>query len=612
MKKEYDLPYKNLRDFITRLENEGELIRIKEYVNPVLEIAEVADRMAKSKNGGKALLFENTGTEFPLLINAFGSDRRICMALGVDKLEDIPERIDSLFKKVTNPKQGLWSKLQMLPTLKDASSWMPAKKMGKGECQEVVIKDPDLSALPILKSWSYDGGRFVTLPLVHTIDPDNGTRNAGMYRMQVFTKTSTGMHWHMHKTGARHYEAYKKLGKQMPVAVALGGDPAYTYAATAPMPDNLDEYLLAGFLRNKKVELVRCLTQPEILVPSDVDFVIEGYVDTAEPKVTEGPFGDHTGFYSLEDLYPTFHVTCITHRTNPVYPATIVGIPPQEDVYLAKATERIFLSPIKIAIAPDIVDMVLPMEGVSHNIAVVKIEKRYPGQGVKVANALWGAGQMMLNKIVVVVSGSVDIQNPAEIANALHKNFDPTCDLHFGTGPLDVLDHAAQTLGLGGKLCIDATEKLDSEKNSSPVNGKTYTHLHQLVHKSEYKCEADAKIVALFDDNVDLNDLPTAIWLLGNNIDVSRDCKVENGSLTIDATAKRTGENGINRPWPNIVCSSMETIKAIDEKWDSLNLGEHTPSPSLKYQHLLYKGNASVDWESQAKDDDSVTTIGNI
>ena len=568
------------------------MVRISEFVDPVLEITEVVDRVSKSEGGGKALLFENTGTSFPILINAFGSDKRISMALGVNRLEDIPNKIDKLFQTVTTPKQSLWDKLQLLPLLKQASTWMPSVKAKRGKCQEVVIKNPDLSLLPILKCWPYDGGRFVTLPMVHTVDPTNGSRNMGMYRMQVFSKDSTGMHWHRHKTGARHFEEYKKRGERMPVVVTLGGDPAYTYAATAPLPDNLDEYLLAGFLRNKKVELVRCLTQ-SLAVPSDVDFVIEGYVDPAEPPVTEGPFGDHTGFYSLEDLYPTFHVTCITHRKDAIYLATVVGIPPQEDAYISKATERIFLAPIRMVIAPEVLDLNLPNEGVSHNIAIIKINKTYPGQAVKMASALWGAGQMMFCKVIVVVNEDINIHNYTELLETVNKSFNPNTDLYFSRGPLDVLDHAAHTAGFGGKLCIDATEKL-AEEEGAAISEKHYQKLFQFIHKSEFDGNAAAKITVLFDDAVDLNDIQTAVWILGNNIDVSRDCEVKDGSLVIDATSKRRGYKGFNRPWPNVVCSSQETIKAVDEKWQRLGLGDFISSPSLKYQRLQQEGEASV------------------
>jgi 4-hydroxy-3-polyprenylbenzoate decarboxylase len=340
------MAWKNQQEFIDALEREGELVRIKTYVNPKWEIAEITDRVSKSGGGGKALLFENTGTDFPVLMNAYGSEKRMCMALGVDHLDEVAEQMQSLFHLLSSPKENLLDKLKMLPLLGEFAGWMPKVVKGKGDCQQVVITNPDITKLPVITCWPKDGGPFVTLPVIHTKDPGTGIRNVGMYRMQVFESTLTGMHWHKHKVSARHFAEYKKLGMKMPVAVALGGDPTYAYSATAPLPDNVDEYMLAGFLRKKKVELVKCITQPEIEVPADADFIIEGYVDPSEELIWEGPFGDHTGYYSLPDWYPKFHITAITHKKNAVYPATIVGIPPQEDAWLGKATERIFLSSI--------------------------------------------------------------------------------------------------------------------------------------------------------------------------------------------------------------------------------------------------------------------------
>jgi 4-hydroxy-3-polyprenylbenzoate decarboxylase len=348
------MAYKGLGDFINTLEKENELIRIKEKVSTNLEITEITDRISKSGNQNKALLFENNGTDFPVLINAYGSTKRMCLALGVNNLDEPGKEIKSIFKNLTSPKNSLFEKLKLLPSLSKFGSWMPKTINGKGKCQKVINLNPDLTILPVLTCWPLDGGPFITLPSVHTKDPETGSRNVGMYRMQVFDKQTTGMHWHMHKTGAKHYRLYKEKGiRKMPVAVSLGGDPVYTYSATAPLPDSVDEYLLAGFLRKKKVELVKCISQ-DIEVPADAEIVIEGYVDTLEDYILEGPFGDHTGFYSLADFYPKFHVTCITHRKNAVYPTTIVGIPPQEDAWIGKATERIFLAPIQLTMLPEL------------------------------------------------------------------------------------------------------------------------------------------------------------------------------------------------------------------------------------------------------------------
>ncbi|MEG1649639.1 MAG: UbiD family decarboxylase, partial [Rikenellaceae bacterium] len=338
--------YKNLREFINTLEREGELIRIKDEVSTDLQIARITDEQCKKEGGGKALLFENTQTPFAVATNLMGSDRRISLALGTENLGSLGERIMTLFAKVTKPKNSFLDKLRFLPAINDVSKWMPRRVKGFGECQQMIMSgdDVDLSIIPILKCAPHDGGPFITLPLVNTIDPKTGINNLGMYRMQIIDDKTTAMHWHIHKTGERHYAAYKALNQLMPVSVCLGGDPSYTYSATAPLPEGIDEYMLAGFIRRRGVKLVKCITN-DIYVPSDCDFVIEGYVDPSEEKFYEGPFGDHTGFYSLEDYYPKFHVTCITHRGDAIYPATIVGVPPMEDAYIAKATESIFLAP---------------------------------------------------------------------------------------------------------------------------------------------------------------------------------------------------------------------------------------------------------------------------
>ena len=401
------MAYKNQQDFIDKLESTGELVRIKAYVNPKLEMAEITDRMSKQPGGGKALLFENTGYDFPVLMNAYGSEKRMCMALNVNRLDDVAKQIEQLFKSLAAPKEGLIDKLKLLPKLNQFASWMPKIKSGRGECQEVIMEHPDITKLPVITCWPKDGGPFVTLPVIHTKDPNTGQRNVGMYRMQIFGPSLTAMHWHKHKVSAKHFNEYKKLGMRMPLAVALGGDPVYGYCATAPLPENVDEYMLAGFLRRKRVELVKCLTQPGVEIPADADFVIEGYIDPNDEMIWEGPFGDHTGYYSLPDWYPRFHITAITHKKRPVYPATIVGIPPQEDAWLGKATERIFLAPIKMTMVPEIVDMEMPVEGVFHNLVIVKINKEYAGQAQKVMNAMWGAGQMMFNKILVITASQI-------------------------------------------------------------------------------------------------------------------------------------------------------------------------------------------------------------
>ncbi|MDR3236723.1 MAG: menaquinone biosynthesis decarboxylase [Prevotellaceae bacterium] len=572
-----------LAEYISGLEQAGELVRIRTFVDPVLEMADIADRMVKSPGGGKALLFENTGTAFPVLMNMMGSERRMLRALGVAGYAGITDRIDALFAAALSPKKNLWDKLKLLPALAQASQWFPTVSGKRGTCQEIVMEKPDLSQLPVLQTWAHDGGRFITLPIVHTKDPATGIRNAGMYRMQLFSENTTGMHWHTHKTGAKHYRdfAASARGGVFPVAVALGGDPVYSFCAAAPMPENMDEYLLAGFLRNRKVALVRCLTQP-VEVPADADFVIEGYIDPAEAPVVEGPFGDHTGFYSLDDRYPLFHVTCITHRRHAVYPATVVGIPPQEDAYMSQAIEKIFLTPIRAALAPEVRDLHLPFEGVSHNIAIVKIDAAYRGQAVKVAHALWGAGQMMFNKIMIVTDGETDITDYRALWNAIAANYRPQYDTYFSHGPLDILDHAAAAAGFGGKICIDATIK-------SEVGGG----VHATVHDAP---PLGAPFAIRFDDGVDTADLRTCAWLLGNNIDAVRDCRVEHGKLMIDARSKSAKDNAPDKTyparWPNIVCADAPTIAAVDAKWHTLGLGSFIPSPSLKYASLVRPGGA--------------------
>ena len=373
------MAYKDLREFIEDLESKGLLKRIKTEVDPELEITEITDRVSKMKGEKNvALLFENVkGSKMPVLMNAFGSYERMAMALGVEKLDDVADELREMMKLPYVSLQNKMSVVTMIPMIKRAINF--PKYVKHAPCQEVVeTENPNLDEIPILKCWPDDGGPFVTLPLVFTKNPTTGKRNVGMYRMQVFDDHTTGMHWHIHKTGARHYDAWKRSGRRMPVSVALGGDPAYTYAATAPMPDNMDEYLLAGFLRRRPVKLVKCITN-DIYVPADCDFVIEGYVDPSEPKTVEGPFGDHTGFYSLTDEYPRFHVTAVTRRRDAVYPATLVGIPPQEDAYIAKATEKIFLAPIRLAVQPEVKELTMPVFGTAHNLAVVSIDRRYRG-----------------------------------------------------------------------------------------------------------------------------------------------------------------------------------------------------------------------------------------
>ncbi len=448
------MPYKDLQEFLKHLDRKGELKHIDAELDPYLEIAEVTDRV--SKKFGPALLFEKAkGTKFPVLTNMYGSYERMNMALDSENLDALGERIHE-YLEIERP-DGIIKKLQMIPKLSKLTNIFP-DHVKKGCCQDVVLTGDqvDLSIMPVLTTWPGDAGPFITLPVVFTKNPETGVRNAGMYRMQVFDKNTTGMHWHRHKGGAYHYHLAEKAGKRLEVAVAIGPDPAVTYAATAPIPDEIDEMLFAGFLRNQPVELVKCKTV-DLEVPATSQFVLEGYVDPKERR-REGPFGDHTGYYSLADDFPVFHVTAITHRKDAVYPATLVGQPPMEDTYMGKATERLFLPLIKKQL-PEIVDMSLPLEGVFHNFCFVSIDKRYPGQTRKIMYAIWGLGQMMFTKFIVVVDAEVNVQNTSEVWWRVGNNVDPKRDVVIVEGPMDELDHSAPRPCFGGKMGIDATKK---------------------------------------------------------------------------------------------------------------------------------------------------------
>lgn len=456
------MPYENIRDLIQTLEQQGELIRIKAEVDAVLEIAEITDRVSKEQGApNKALLFERVrGSAFPVLTNAFGSMKRICLALEVQSLDEIGQRIREIVDPANlfpGPGAGIMDKLQMLPKLAELSNFFP-KTVKKAPCQDVVLTgdQADLGKIPVLQCWPGDGGRFITLPMVCTVDPGTRITNVGMYRMQVYDGRTTGMHWHKHKDGARHYQQFEAAGKRMEVAVAIGGDPAIIYSSTAPLPPAIGEYVFAGFLRKRPLEVVQCKTV-DIRVPAEAEFVLEGYVEPGERR-REGPFGDHTGYYSEADQYPVFHITAITHRRDALYPATLVGRPPQEDAYLGKATERIFL-PLLQMVAPDILDMDMPVEGVFHNNVIVKIRKRYAGHGKKVLHTIWGTGMLMLSKFVIVCDEDVNIHDYSEVTWKVMNHVDPQRDVVITDGPLDILDHSCPQIGFGGKMGIDATRK---------------------------------------------------------------------------------------------------------------------------------------------------------
>lgn len=627
------MAYTGLRSFISILEEKNELFNISVFTDPVLEITEIADRIIK-KGNSKALFFENTGTRFPVLMNMFGSDSRIGLAFGREYPYETGSEIESLFSSLSGTGSGSFlRKLSTIPKLLKLSSILPEKSVSRGSCQEIIIQNPDLGIFPVLKCWPYDGGRFITLPIVHTVHPETGSPNVGMYRMQILDKASTAMHWQRHKTGANHYAAWKKKGGRMPVSVTLGGDPIYTYSATAPLPENVNEYILAGFIRKKKVRLVKCITN-DLYVPEDADIVLEGYVDTKEELIWEGPFGDHTGFYSLADWYPRFHVTCITHRRDAVYPATIVGIPPHEDAFLAKATERLFLSPVKMAMLPEVVDFHMPDAGVAHNLVIVKINKSYPGQGMKVVSSLFGAGQMMFSKYIIVVNGEVDIRNYEELTRHIFDNLNPGTDIYFNRGPLDVLDHASDNFSYGGKAGFDATVK-HHEEGRRDRGKKVLTDTFTLTLKNELSItsfnlslaergipvlivcvntegntealmrakatvrSADPngllKLVLAVGNTVDHDDVFTVAWQVLANSDPMRDHEfISENTLFIDGTVKFFRKGGFARKWPNVVCASEEMIEHVDGRWDSYGVGEFIESPSRRYSKLLHSGNDEI------------------
>ncbi len=558
-------------------------------------------------------------------------------ALSRTNLDEAGIEIEKLFGNLLYHKETLFQKLSVLPALFKLAHLFPSRSGRKGSCQQEIHMVPDLGILPVLKCWPHDGGRYVTLPMVHTRHPLTGSTNVGMYRMQILDKNTTAMHWQRHKTGANHFEAWRTTGEKMPVSVALGGDPVYTYAATAPLPENINEYILAGFLRKKKVKLVRCITN-DLYVPEDADIILEGYVDPAEDLVWEGPFGDHTGFYSLADWFPKFHVTCITHSNKAVYPATIVGIPPQEDAWIAKATERLFLSPVRMTLQPEIEDFHMPDAGVAHNLVVVKIRKSYPGQGMKVISSLSGAGQMMFTKYMIVVSGDLNIRNYKELILHVFAHVDFKRDLIFSHGPLDVLDHSSDSYSFGGKVGIDATIKLAEEtpgteeiadtagpdisnlkfdfsgwniiKNYNPSllpggipvliisvdrSGDTEVveKVKNLFRGSSYG--SILRLILIVDHTVDVNDLFMVVWQLLGNSDPQRDHEfISGGSLLLDGTIKVYRNGGFPRKWPNIVCSDKMTIAAIDKKWESLGIGKFINSPSVINEGLCREGTDEI------------------
>ena len=479
------MAFYDLREFIHALESRGMLKHIKTPVDCNLEITEITDRVSKMEGKKNvALLFENVkGYDMPVLMNAFGSMDRLALAFGVNDIEEIPNELREILRLPYISHQNKMDLIHIIPTAKRAINF--PKYVKKAPCQEVVITDnPTLDKFPILKCWPQDGGPFITLPLVFTRNPKTGKRNVGMYRLQKYDGQTTGMHWHLHKDGASNYRAYQEMGKdKIEVAVAIGTDPVITYAATAPLPRDIDEMVFAGFLRKKSVEMVKCKTV-DVEVPACSEIVLEGYVNIGETR-REGPFGDHTGYYSLADDYPVFHITCITHRKNPIYSATIVGKPPMEDCFLAKATERIFL-PLLQQTLPEIRDINFPLEGVFHDCVMVSIKKTYPQQAKKVMHAIWGMGQMMFTKMIIVVDEHVDVQKEKEVWWRVFNNIDAKHDIVMVEGPLDALDHSSPMAKWGTKIGIDATK-------TWPEEGHTREWPDEINMSDDIKKLVDAK-----------------------------------------------------------------------------------------------------------------------
>ncbi len=590
--------FKNLKAFLDQLDDAGELLHVHDEVSTYLEISKITDRESKRANGGKALFFERVkNSAFPVTTNIFGSPKRICMALGVDHLDELGERIRTYLD--LSPPQGFKDVLAMFPMALSLTQFFPRKFRGKiPPCQEVVHtgKDIDLGSIPVLHCWPQDAGPFVTLPLVFTQSLATGKRNVGMYRLQVFDKNTTGMHWHIHKDGSHYFNEYRDAGKRMPVSVAIGADPATIYAATAPMPRGVDEMLLAGFIRKKPVVMTECVTN-NLKIPAEAEFILEGYVDPGELR-REGPFGDHTGYYSLADDYPVFHVTAITHRKKPIYNATLVGRPPMEDCYLAKATERLFL-PMLQTVMPEIRDYWFPWEGVFHNIVVVSLEKEFSGHTQKLISGLWGQGQMSFCKAITVVDKEIAPHDEKALVDLLCHRLDITTDLTITKGVLDVLDHSSPFQNFGTKLGIDLTRRFSGEPPRSapeplpqalPAGDllkeiqaelpyvATCRYLFEDQEKKEKaknrflaisiaKPEALSgkeigdklaaipalapwNIVIVFDKEIALTDGSLMLWKIFNNVDPARDMVFYDHRAVINA-CKKGAADGHDRPWPD-------------------------------------------------------------
>ncbi|GAA6755015.1 menaquinone biosynthesis decarboxylase [Thermus thalpophilus] len=590
--------FRNLRAYLEALERRGELHRVRVPVSAELEIAEIADRVVKA--GGPALLFERVvGKDFPLAIGLFGTRARTAFALGVEDLDELARKVEALLA-LEPGKGGLSALLGLLPKLPLLRGFFP-RRVRRAPVQEVVYRGEavDLRRLPVLTCWPLDGGPFLTLPLVITKDPETGELNLGMYRMQVLDERSTAMHWQLHKVGRRHLEKAKRLGRRLEVAVALGGDPVLTYAATAPLPPlpGVSEFHLAGFLRGAPIELAKGVTV-DLPVPAEAEFVLEGYIDPEEPLVEEGPFGDHTGFYTPVDLYPRFHVTAVTHRKGAIYPATLVGVPPMEDAYLIEATERLFLPALRLVL-PEVVDYHMPPEGVAHNWVNVSLRKEYPGQAYKVAYGMLGLGQMMFAKVIVAVDAEVPVKPGFPALLEALKHALPGRDTLLLRGPMDVLDHSARAFAFGGKLLLDGTRKLPEEGGEVPFTPRAHAELpedpealaqrqwpglwgvalakqrpHQAWEVAERLLRApqSAGIRLLLLTDADTTLTPgELLWAVLNNIDPERDARVMPGAegpvLVLDGTRKLP-EEGFQRVWPEKIRMDPKVKALVEARWE--------------------------------------------
>ncbi len=605
------MAYKRLNEFIDKLEQAGELVRVKTPVSADLEITEITDRVSKlPDNRNKALLFEQVeGSQFPLAVNLYGNPRRMSWAMGVEDLDELNQRlaklIDLKLPKGMGPMMNRG--MEVFEALRRVG--LGPSKTTKAPVQEIVITDkPDVNIFPILKCWPHDGGKYITLTSVITRDPGTGTRNVGMYRVQVYDGQTLGLHWQRHKGGKEHQEAGKARNQQkIPVAIVLGGDPAAMWCGSAPLPPGIDEFLLANWLRGKPTTFVKCVSQ-DLEVPANAEIIIEGWFDPNEHRI-EGPFGDHTGFYTPQDLFPVMHVTAITHRNDAVYPTTIVGKPPMEDLWLGKATERLFLPLMKLFMG-EIVDYSMPAEGVFHNLVIVSIKKRFPGHAQKIMYGLWGLGLMMLTKAFVIVDAEVNVHDFAAVAREILNNVDWRRDVTVVDGAVDQLDHSAIEDSYGGKIGLDATRStrpefmkpypapapIPADKLTALVGSKwceTHQTLVVALDKTHLKPkEAMRKIwelcpdynLVILDDFVDVNNLSDVAWRALGNTDWRRDIAFSSGDVDhyassdqprsfigLDATSK-TVEDGHPRGWPEEIEMSADIIKKVDERWSAYGL----------------------------------------